>query len=264
MKTKEETVGVKDLSFAYPDNPVFSNVSFQLFEGDILTVLGPNGSGKSTLLNCISDLLAPEHGTVSLCGVDVRKLKGSEVAKILGYVPQISSVNYSYTVQDYVVMGRAPHIGLLQMPKEHDIQMAVEVLEQMHIAHLAKKSYSQISGGERQQVQIARVLVQQSKIIVLDEPTNHLDYGNQQRVLELLHNLAEKDYTVILTTHVPDHPLLLGGKAGLFLERNRFQVGLVEDIIDQQTLRNLYKVDLRLTYLQEIKRTACFFKGFSK
>lgn len=264
MTGQRETICVKNLSFAYRDNQVFSDISFKLYEGDILTILGPNGSGKSTLLNCIANLLIPVQGSVSLCGVDVKKMSGNEIAKCLGYVPQISTSNFSYSVQDYVVMGRAPHIGLLRMPRKRDIEMADEVLEQMNISHLADKAYTQISGGERQQVQIARVLLQQSKIILLDEPTNYLDYGNQHRVLELLHNLANEGYTVILTTHVPDHPLILGGKVGLLMGKGQLEIGPVEDVIDQQTLCRIYKADLRLMYLEELERRACFYKGFNK
>jgi iron complex transport system ATP-binding protein len=135
--------------------------------------------------------------------------------------------------------------------------MTDAVLESMGITHLAHKLCSKISGGERQQVQIARALVQEPKVIMLDEPTSHLDYGNQIKVLELVVSLSNRGVTVILTTHMPDHPILLDGKVGVLDGKGGMRTGLVGEIVDEQSLRNMYSVDLRLVYVEEMQRTAC-------
>ncbi len=255
---KPEALRAEHLSYSYGDGAdIFRDLNFTLREGEIFSILGPNGSGKSTLLNCLANLLQPRQGRVLLYHTPLRELSAVEIAKRISYVPQIHHPAYSYLVRDYVVMGRAPYLDLLQVPDESDYDLADQILEEMRLGSLADKDYGRLSGGERQQVQIARALVQQSRIMLLDEPTNHLDYGNQQRILELLAKLARQGYAIVMTTHMPDHPLLLGGKVGLMM-KDAFLVGDAEKMIEQKTLRELYQIDLDLVYVAEIGRKACF------
>ena len=182
---------------------------------------------------------------------------GALIAKVLGYVPQVHIPTFAYSIRDYVVMGRAPHMGLLNVPREAEYEKVDTVLEQMGIEHLADKLYTQISGGERQQVQIARVLVQESEIILLDEPTNHLDYGNQFKILQIISDLAKKGLTILMTTHMPDHAILLGGKVGILDREGHMIVGAAETIISEESLKNIYNTQLHLIYIEQIKRMTC-------
>ena len=163
-------IQVKDLSFAYNKNEkqVLNNVSLTLEEGEVMTILGPNGAGKSTLLNCIATLLEPDVGTVSLCGKDTKDLKPKEVAKIISYVPQNHVPAFSYTVESFVLMGRAPTVGIFERPKDEDFEIVAKTLEEIGIAELKDKPYTEISGGERQQATIARAIVAEPKAILFD------------------------------------------------------------------------------------------------
>lgn len=122
---------------------------------------------------------------------------------------------------------------------------------------MAEKAYTEISGGERQQVTIARALAQEPKVILLDEPTAHLDYGNQIRTVRLIRELADEGYGVIMTTHNPDHVLMLGGKVGVLDREGRMEFGDAGVILTEEKLSRLYQVRLRLVQVEGLDREAC-------
>ena len=169
-------------------------------KGEILTILGANGAGKSTLLNCLANILEPYSGKILVNGASIHDMSLKKAAQLIGYVPQNHAPVYDYSVRDFIVMGRAPHLGMLEKPSENDYAIVDEVIRELGIEKLADKAYTQISGGERQQALIGRAIAQQPEIIMFDEPTNHLDYGNQLRMVHKIKNLSKKDYTVIMTT----------------------------------------------------------------
>lgn len=251
---------VSGLSFSYHagERKVLDNVSLQLHKGEILCVLGPNGAGKTTLLNCMAGLLKPEAGSVKICGRDIGEMKAKEIATIVGYVPQMHTPAFDYTVLDFVVMGCAPKTGTFSRPGKDDEARCMEILRSMGIDGLAGKSYLDISGGERQQVLIARAIAQKPQAILFDEPTAHLDFGNQHRVLNRIKQMAEEGYSIIITTHNPDHALLLGDTAAIVDRHGHISQGRVEDIITKDKLRDVYDIDLHLEYVEEINRVACF------
>ncbi|MFV0253591.1 MAG: ABC transporter ATP-binding protein [Beutenbergiaceae bacterium] len=247
-----------NLSFGYAKGePTFSELGFDLDPGQIFTILGANGTGKSTLLNCLGRLLTPTGGEVCLLGRPLAEYAVDEFARVVGYVPQVSTELIASSVRDYVVMGRAPYLGMLSVPGVADYDLADEALRAMEITHLADKPLRQISGGERQQVHIARVLVQEPRLVLLDEPTNHLDFGNQLKVLSLIAGLADRGLAVVLTTHVPDHAMLLDGQVGMLGRTGRMVTGPAGEVITEQALRDLYETDLHLVHVGAVDRMAC-------
>ena len=194
---------VVHLSFAYrPERPLFHDVSFAFEQGQVLSILGANGAGKSTLLNCIANLLLPQQGDIRLHGTPLSRLELREISRIIGYVPQSHTPAYNYTVRDFVVMGRAPHLGTFQQPGRADYDLVDATLEEMDLLPLANRPYTELSGGERQQVTIARVIVQQPELILLDEPTSFLDIKGKAELLAILKSLArDKKMAVILSLH---------------------------------------------------------------
>jgi iron complex transport system ATP-binding protein len=164
---------------------------------------------------------------------------------------------FSYKVIDFVTMGRAPNISLFSHPSEEDRQAAFEAIESLGIGGLAEKPYTEISGGERQQVMIARAIAQNPKVILFDEPTSHLDYGNQQIVLKLIRRLAHEGYGIIMTTHNPDHALLLGGNTAVLDDEGHLVSGNTKDIITAENLKKLYGTDVLVVRVDEAGRDAC-------
>ena len=252
-------IQVENLSFAYDKNgkQVLKNVGLTLKKGEVMSILGPNGAGKSTLLSCIATLLEPDEGTITLCGKDASTMKPKEVAKILSFVPQNHVPAFSYTVRDFVLMGRAPTVGMFERPKREDMELVEKTLEEIGIADLRDKPYTEISGGERQQATIARAVVAEPKAILFDEPTAHLDYGNQLKTLRLIKSLKEKGYAIIITTHDPDHAILLGGTTAILDREGKLTVGKTEEILTEETLKALYGTELSLVRLDGVDRPIC-------
>lgn len=201
------SLSVENLSFAYGETPVLRDVSFTVERGELLSVLGPNGVGKTTLFRCILGTLTPQAGRIAMDGAALSGLPWRERARRIAYIPQIHPPTFGYTVLDTVLMGTARQLNAFQSPRAEELCRAEEALEQVGAAHLRERNFTRLSGGEQQLVLIARALTQQAQVLLMDEPTSALDYGNQLRILQRVRRLAEEGYTVILSTHNPQHAL---------------------------------------------------------
>ncbi|GJQ21781.1 MAG: ABC transporter ATP-binding protein [Bacteroidia bacterium] len=183
---------IENISFSYPSNPVLKNVSFQAGDGEILSILGPNGSGKSTLLRLVARILLPQTGTILLDDRPLNSFRRKELARLIGYVPQDVPWLFPFTVMEVVLMGRSPHVGRSGFESDRDIAVAREMMERTDIVHLAHKAITEISGGERQRVLIARALTQEPLLLLLDEPNAHLDLRHQAEILRILRTLKDQ------------------------------------------------------------------------
>ncbi|MBR1610972.1 MAG: ABC transporter ATP-binding protein, partial [Methanobrevibacter sp.] len=166
---------VRNISFSYDDEEIFSGISFSIDKGDVLCILGPNGTGKTTLIKCLNGLHDISSGEILINGKNIKKLSFREISTHIGYIPQSHVPSFPFKVIDVVVMGRAPYLNLTDSPKKEDMDIAVNALKTLGIEHLRNKEYTNLSGGERQLVFLARILCQQPDILILDEPTSHLD-----------------------------------------------------------------------------------------
>jgi len=252
------SIEVQDLSFSYGSRQILGNVGLVIERGRCLSILGPNGSGKTTLLNNIAGLLSPSIGEILYDGVSYSKIKTHELSKLVGFVPQVIIPAFDYSVLDYVVTGCAPHLSAFGRPKQEHYDIAEAAINQMGIGHIINKSYRQISGGERQQVSIARVLAQHPVYILMDEPTSHLDYGNQVHVLKTIKRLAESGFGVVFTTHNPDQALLIGGKTAIIDRHGTLLFGDSLELINEGFLTKLYGTKLCITNLSNLGRKVCY------
>ena len=253
-----ELLRIQNASFCYEGGrTIFQNVSLSLKEGQVLTILGPNGAGKSTLLHCLMGFSPVTEGDVLLRGRPISDWSRRAAAKELGFLPQQISAAFSYTTLEYVVMGRAPYITALRRPSRGDYQLALKALEELGIIHLAQQKYSTLSGGERQQAAIARLLVQDPRAVILDEPTSALDFGNQVRVLRLVRELADCGFGVILTTHNPDHALILRGQACVLDREGRARSGATEELVTEAYLSSVYQTQVKIRYMDCVQRDTC-------
>jgi len=147
-------------------------------------------------------------------------------------------------------MGRTAYLGMLASPGKADEKIALEALETMGIGHLAERIFLELSGGERQMALIARALAQQTQILVMDEPTSNLDFGNQIRVLKHINNLAQKGYTIVMTSHFPNHAFLCSTKVALIKTNSSCQVGGSDELITELNLHEVYGVDVKITKVE--------------
>ncbi len=248
---------VKSLAFSYGKRPVFENVSFSLKKGEIMCILGPNGAGKSTLIKCIAGILKPAAGSVFIQGKDTASLGVRGIARHIGYVPQQNEVVFPFTVLDFVVMGRAPHLSMFSSPGSDDIKLAKESLAMVGISDLAERPVANLSGGQSQMVLIARALVQKPALLLLDEPTSHLDFGNQVLVLETVQKLASLGMSIVMNTHMPDHAFLLGDRAAALSGGRLVAVGKVETVVTSKMMSSVYGVNVAVREIEDMKRKVC-------
>ena len=238
-------IEAKNISFSYKNNQVLKDVSFELEQGDILSLLGKNGSGKTTLLKILLGIFKSK-GEIKILKKNIKEYSNKELAKIISYVPQTHQIPFDYTVFDVVLMGRLPHIGLFSNYSQKDKNIATKALEKVGILHLKEKIYSQISGGERQLAFIARALTQSAKIIFMDEPVTGLDYGNQLKLLNFLKELSKEEYTFVKTTHYPDHALYASNKVMMLKDGQILDNGLVDDKLTVENINKLYDVNVEI------------------
>jgi iron complex transport system ATP-binding protein len=181
--------------------PVLRGVDLELGEGEVLVLAGRNGAGKTSLLRIATRILHPDAGEVRVAGRCLADYGRRELARVLALVPQETSVPFPFSVAEVVLMGRAPHLGLLGFESKRDLRIAREALERLGIDHLADRSILEVSGGERQLAMVARALAQQARILLLDEPTAHLDVSRRLEVLALVRELADEGCSALVVSH---------------------------------------------------------------
>lgn len=234
----------------YGGKTVVKGISVAVESGGILCLLGPNGSGKTTFLKTLLGFLKLLEGRILLDGEDISSWPARRMARAMGYIPQAHIPPFPFTVSEVVTMGRTAHLGNFSSPSGKDFLIAQETLESLGIASLADRVYTEISGGERQMVLIARALVQQPEILVMDEPTSSLDFGNQARVLKQINELARSGIGVIMATHSPDHAFLCPGKAALMQADGRILFGDAREVVTEENLRAAYGINVAIIDVQ--------------
>jgi len=219
-------LSVSGLSFAYRDSLVLREVTFDLPQGVVLGVVGPNGAGKSTLLKAVVGLLKPTKGTVR---------------RRVGYMRQASSVDWDFptTVSDVVVMGTYGALGWFRRPGKKEHAVAAAALERVGITHLANRPISQLSGGERQRTFLARLLAQQSDLLLLDEPFAGVDAASQDTITTVLHGLRDEGRTVIIVHHdLGTVPTLCDWTC--LLNRTVMSFGPTSEVFTDETVKQAY------------------------
>lgn len=235
----------------YGSHAIIKNVSMSFETGQVVCLLGPNGVGKTTLFKSILGFLKLMDGNILLDSKNVNTLHKKYLAQVIGYVPQAHAPPFPFKVLDVVVMGRTAHLGMFASPSKKDVEIAVSVLEDLKITHLKNKVYTEISGGERQLVLIARSLAQQPKLLIMDEPTSNLDFGNQVRVLEEVKKLSQKGIGVLMTSHFPDHAFLCSTGVVLMRKNMDLVVGDVNEVVTEKNLKSAYGIDVKITTAQK-------------
>ena len=238
-------ITVKNAAFSYDGrNELFSDLSFSLAAGEVLTILGRNGIGKTTFLRCLLGILPWTRGE---CLVGGQRPDPAAVSDVIGYVPQSHAPAFPYTVFEMVMMGRARRIGLFRTPAAADRTRVAELLDLVGVLPLADRAATELSGGQLQMVYIARALAVEPKLMILDEPEAHLDFHNQMIVLRLLKKLSlEQNMTIVMNTHSPENALKISDKS-LLMRRGEQLFGSTESLLSEENLRRFYDIDCRVT-----------------
>lgn len=237
---------LKNVTCGYGNKTVVHRVSLPVDSGEVLYLLGPNGSGKTTLFKTILGLLKLQGGEILVGGENIGNWPRSRIARVMGYIPQAHNPPFPYKVMDVVLMGRTAHLGAFASPSEKDVKIAEEAIDALNISYLGDKVYTEISGGERQLVLIARALAQQSRILIMDEPTSNLDFGNQMMVLRQVRRLARLGLAVVMSSHFPGHALLNATKVLLLHQGKTYGIGKPEETVTEESLKIMFGVDVKI------------------
>lgn len=196
-------IEVKNLSYQIGDKPILRHIDMQARPGELLAIIGPNGAGKSTLMKLLCGEVKSPQDSISLHGKTLSEYTTKELALMRAVLTQANEVSVDFSVQELVTMGRYPHFEV--NPSITDLEIIEAVLEEMGIQHFKDRSYHSLSGGEKQRVQLARVLAQiyerKDAILFLDEPINGLDIQYQQIILEKAKKMSAKGWTVLCVLH---------------------------------------------------------------
>jgi len=249
-------LAVTDLAYGFASRIVGDNVTFTLAPGETLAVLGGNGAGKTTLFRTLLGLIPARGGRVDIDGHDAAALTAAQRAARIAYVPQQHAPAYAFSVTDAVLMGRAAHVGVFARPGKRDLAAVADALATLGIAALASRPITEISGGERQLVMIARALAQAAPMVVLDEPTASLDFGNRVRVLQELDRLRARGMTILFSTHEPDQALAHADRALLLASGGMLALDTVARALTAANIERLYGTPVQLFPL-DAGRYAC-------
>ena len=264
-------VHVKEIGFRYTDEWVLKDISFEIKDGEFLGIIGPNGSGKTTLLKIIDRILIPQEGSVWLSGVNINEIKRNTLARLIAVVPQDSPMTFSFSVEEIVLMGRAPHLGKLRFEGKKDFEIARGAMELTDTLPFANRSVNELSGGEKQRILIARSLAQQPQIILLDESTAFLDIKHQIDFFDLIKTLNKKQgLTVISVTHDINLASLYCDRIILLNAGNIQCMGTPDEVITESNIKEVYETDVLVdrnpqTGLPRVTLLACehVAQGFS-
>lgn len=223
---------------------VLRGVTLEVKPGEAWAVLGPNGAGKSTLVRVVMGLLPPRAGRVEVTGLSLPGASPAELARGVAWVPQVMDDDTGFTALELALMGRTPHLGAWGLPGAKDVERALACLGELGVAALADRPLSEVSGGERRRVWLARALVQAPKLLVLDEPTAFLDVRHQVELLRAVRRRVAEGLGVLavlhdvnLAAHFATHVLLL--KDGRTLAQ-----GPVARVLTSERLSELYDIEM--------------------
>ncbi|HDN68042.1 ABC transporter [ANME-1 cluster archaeon ex4572_4] len=246
------TLEIKGVDAYYGSVKVLEGVDFKAQQGEFLGVVGPNGSGKTTLLRAVSRILKPRVGTVLLNGSNVLEMKDKEFSRNFAAVPQDTTINFEFSALDIVLMGRNPHLGRLELESERDIEIARRSMKLTNCWHLAERPVTELSGGERQLVIIARALTQQPKVLLLDEPTSHLDINYQIEIMQLLRRLTlDEGLIVVAVIHDLNLAAIFCDRLALLHKGRIAALGTQEEVLTAENIKRIFGANVVVSRLPQ-------------
>lgn len=225
---------LQDVTFAYPGcAPIIHGLDLEIRAGRITAVLGPNGTGKTTLLKLLTGAVRPRTGHV-------------RVQVPIGFVPQLATATFAYSVLDMTLMGRARHVSTFAVPGHADETRAMDALARVGMQTFANRAFDTLSGGERQLVLFARALASDAELLVLDEPMASLDLAHQRTTLHTMRDLVrDGGLTVVFTTHQPEHAAAIADDVVLVPRAAPIQTGTAREMLTAPRLEPLFGIRMQ-------------------
>ena len=231
---------VKNLKFSIDKKDILKDISFDIPKGSFVGIIGPNGSGKSTILKNIYRLYKPDSGRLILDNKDLSTMKDKDCAKEIAVLAQESNSQFDFTVEQIVKMGRYPYKSVFEDYSKKDIDMVNNMLKRVGLDDYSNRSFSKLSGGEKQRTLIARALVQDTDFLILDEPTNHLDIGYQIQLMDLVKSL---NITTLSAIHDMNIASMYCDYLIVMKDGKIRKCGKVEEVITSDMLKEIFGVN---------------------
>ena len=238
----------ENISFKIFEKAIIDSISFEVFAGDYISIIGPNGAGKTSLLKCLMRIYPVSEGKMFFRGTPLARFSQKQLAKEISYVPQSDGRFFPFTVEEFVLMGRYPHLSPFTSYSKKDIKAVNSALELTGTSQLAERQLMTLSGGERQTVFIAAALAQNANILLLDEPTTFLDPKHEDNIYRILQTInKELGITIISVTHDINNAILQSGKVIALKEGIVHFSGTPEKLFKKQVLEKIY--DKKFIYI---------------
>ena len=240
---------IRNLTSGYQGKPVFEDLSFSVEKSQFIGIIGPNGAGKTTLLKTMTHIVAPMAGSIMFNGKNIHRMRAADAAKSFAMVGQEMKSIFSFSVEEIVLMGRNPYIGIMGSERKEDLDIVNHALEVTGLLGLKQKPIDELSAGERQRAMIAKALAQSPDVLLLDEPTAHLDIGYQAEILGLVKSLLQnKGLTVICVLHDLNLASQYCDKL-LIINKGRLAAfGAPKDILTAQTINTIFNTSVKVNY----------------
>ena len=240
-------IEINNLSFSF-DQEVLRDININIERGKFYTILGPNGSGKTTLLRILSKALNSCKGEIFIDEKELTQIKPKRLAKEMAVVSQNTEIEFDFSVQGIVLMGRTPHISRFCSESEKDIEIAMDAMKMTNTWELRNKSINALSGGERQRVVVARAIAQETKIILLDEPISHLDIHHQIEIMNQLKELNQnKNITIIAVLHDLNIAAAYSDRMILMFDKVVYKDGTPEEVLTEEIIKKVYGLEVYIT-----------------
>lgn len=238
----EVLLKINNVSGGYYKEDIIKGISLDVNQGDFMGIIGPNGSGKTTLLRLITRALRIRGGEIFFKGENIFQMDLKEFCQRIAFVSQDISTDFSFTVNEIVLMGRIPHLKRLQFETRKDMEIALEALSLTDTLSFRDKRIDELSAGERQRVTIARALAQEPVLLFLDEPTSHLDIGHQVQILDLLKRLNRKNnLTIVMILHDLNLASAYCNRIALLDKGTIYKQGRPEEVLTYRNIEAVYK-----------------------
>lgn len=231
---------VKNLEFSIDKKEILKDISFEIPKGSFVGIIGPNGSGKSTILKNIYRLYKPDSGQILLDNKNLLNMKDKDCAKEIAVLAQESNSQFDFTVEQIVKMGRYPYKSVFEDYSKKDLDMVTDMLKRVGLEDYVGRSFSKLSGGEKQRTLIARALVQDTEFLILDEPTNHLDIGYQIQLMDLVKSL---NITTLSAIHDMNMASMYCDYLIVMKDGKIKNCGSVKEVITEEMLKEVFGVN---------------------
>jgi iron complex transport system ATP-binding protein len=254
-------LNIQNINFSYENNPVIRELSCRFFPGNFYGIVGPNGSGKTTLLDMISGFMAPDTGGILLEKIDISKLSKRIIAQKIALVSQNYYINFPFSVEEIIMMGRHPYIDRFSHPSSFDAQMVNQVMDFTEISHLKHRKITELSGGEKQRCIFARALCQDTPVLLLDEAFSNMDIKHTLHMLDIVKKAVLETNKIVICVL---HDLNLAASWSdeiLFLKNGEIKaMGKTEDVMTQDNIELIFDVKSKVEFNEFVQAKQVYFK----